>query len=65
MEVHASLIPEYWDKSILEDIEMGNGLSPTEEGTLNKFAKIPLNEKEIDAIQCPGSLDCRALIFST
>ncbi|CAK9045407.1 unnamed protein product [Durusdinium trenchii] len=51
MEVHASLIPEYWDKSILEDIEMGNGLSPTEEGTLNKFAKIPLNEKEIDAIQ--------------
>ena len=56
MEVDDSMIPSYWDKSILEDIPMENGLSPSKAGTLNKFAKIQLADKEMVSIQRPDRL---------
>ena len=51
LEVVDSMIPSYWDKTILEDIPMENGLSPSKGGTLNKFAKIQLADTQMVSIQ--------------
>ena len=45
------MIPSYWDKARLEDIPMEKGLSPKEEGMMNKFAKIPLPIEDVREIQ--------------
>jgi len=48
-----SLIPSYWDKSLLKDIPMEKGLTPSDKTTMNKFAKIEIcgGSKDFEAIQ--------------
>ena len=55
MAVNDSIIPSYWDKSCLEDIPMEKGLNPNDENTMNKFGKIELTGKDLEAIQYLGS----------
>lgn len=52
MKVDKTLIPRHWDETIMGDIHMEKGLSPTADNVMNRFGKIQLNEKEVTAIQC-------------
>ncbi|CAJ1399876.1 unnamed protein product [Effrenium voratum] len=51
MKVDKTLIPRHWDETIMGDIHMEKGLSPTADNVMNRFGKIQLSEKEVTAIQ--------------